>query len=72
MRVRISQLSEICDTHIILNDIEELPNGDHLGTIKYLDSELTDEASQYIQPGMTVCALYQESEYYNGEVIYND
>lgn len=72
MQVKASQLSEIYDTYIILTDTEQLPNGDIIGTLNFLNNTLTNDASHLFKKGAKICPIFKEKEYYEGDVVYDE
>ena len=72
MRVKYSQLSEIFDIHILLYDVKRLENGDSEGTIGFIGKEVTSEADKFFVPGASLCPIYKEKDYYEGDVVYDE
>ena len=59
MQVRIIQLSQIYNTHIILTDIKDTPNGDRIGTISYIGESLSEDISQLFESNNSICSIYK-------------
>lgn len=72
MEVRASQLSEIYNTYIILTNAEQLPDGDTVGTISFINNILNEESDRLFVKGARLCPIYREREYYEGDVVYDE
>lgn len=72
MQVKASQLSEIYDTYIILTDIKQLPNGDSIGIVSFVNDVLNSDSDRLFVEGASICPIYKEREYYEGDVVYDE
>lgn len=63
MRVKISQLSEVLDTHIILTDAEFCDVSDVIGVIAFMGSELNAESDKFVTQSNTAGVYNDSSEY---------
>lgn len=65
MRVKVSDLDDIKDTHIILYDAMRIDNtGETEGTIGFIGTELNSESDKLFKPGASICPVYNSSEDY--------
>ena len=72
MRVNAIQLDNIYDTYIILNDISFNKNKHTIGTIAFIGETVTDDAANLFTPGASICTIYKEKAYYDGDVDYDE
>lgn len=72
MRVNAVQLENIYDTYIILNNTYRNKNKHTIGTIAFIGKEVTQEAAHIFVPGASVCTIYKEKAYYDGDVDYDE
>jgi len=71
-KVKMSQLSDVYDTHIILVDAHKTEDNDIEGTIGFIGKELTDESDKLFVAGANLCPIYKEKEYFDGDVCYDE
>lgn len=72
MRVRVSQLSNIMDTCMILLDTELLSNNDVEGTLVYFGSGNTEEYTDWFRQEKAITPVYFDSEELEDGVVYDE
>jgi len=72
MRVKVSQLSNIRDTCMILLDTELLSDNDVEGTLVYFGSGGTEEYTGWFQQEKAITPVYFDSEELEDGVVYDE
>ncbi len=72
MRVRVSQLSSILDTCMILLDTKLLSDNDVEGTLVYFGSGNTEEYTQWFQQEKAITPVYFDSAELEDGVVYDE
>ncbi len=72
MRVKVSQLSNIRDTCMILLDTELLSDNDVEGTLVYFGSGDTEEYTGWFQQEKAITPVYFDSEELEDGVVYDE
>ncbi len=72
MRVRVSQLSNILDTCMILLDTELLSDNDVEGTLVYFGSGNTEEYTNWFQQDKAITPVFFDSAELEDGVVYDE
>ena len=72
MRVKVSQLSNILDTCMILLDSKLLSDNDIEGTLVYFGSGNTEEYTNWFQQERAITPVYFDSEELEDGVVYDE
>ncbi len=72
MRVKISQLSNILDTCMILLDTELLTNNDVEGTLVYFGSGNTEEYTKWFRQDKAITPVFFDSAELEDGVVYDE
>ncbi|MCM1538709.1 MAG: hypothetical protein NC254_09955 [bacterium] len=72
MRVRISQLSNILDTCMILLDTKILADNDIEGTLVYFGSGSTEEYTKWFQQDQAITPIFFDSAELEDGVVYDE
>lgn len=72
MRVKVSQLSNILDTCMILLDTEVLEGNDVEGTLVYFGSGNTEEYIKWFKQDKAITPVFFDSAELNDGVVYDE
>lgn len=72
MTVRVSQLSNILDTCIILTDTELLPDNDVEGTLVYFGEGNTEEYTSWFHQSKAITPVYFDSSELEDGIVYDE
>ena len=72
MRVKVSQLSDILDTCMILLDTELLANNDVEGTLVYFGSGNTEEYTKWFEQDKAITPVFFNSAELEDGVVYDE
>ncbi len=72
MRVKVSQLSNILDTCMILLDTKLLANNDIEGTLVYFGSGNTEEYTQWFKQDKAITPVFFDSAELEDGVVYDE
>ncbi|MDE6054492.1 MAG: hypothetical protein K2G55_12175 [Lachnospiraceae bacterium] len=72
MRVRVSQLSNILDTCMILLDTELLADNDVEGTLVYFGSGNTEEYTKWFKQDKAITPVFFDSAELEDGVVYDE
>lgn len=72
MRVKVSQLSNILDTCMILLDTELLSDNDVEGTLVYFGNGNTEEYTNWFRQDRAITPVYFDSEELEDGVVYDE
>lgn len=72
MRVRVSQLSSILDTCMILLDTELLADNDVEGTLVYFGNRNTEEYKKWFQQEKAITPVFFDSAELKDGVVYDE
>lgn len=72
MRVRVSQLSDILDTCMILLDTELLADNDVEGTLVYFGNGNTEEYTKWFKQDKAITPIFFDSAELEDGVVYDE
>lgn len=71
-KVRKSQFNDVFDIRIIITDAHRTSDGDTEGILSFVGKELNSESDKLFVPGASICPIYNEKEYFDGDVMYDE
>ena len=71
-KVKKSQFNNVYDLRIIITEAKKTPDGDTEGILSFIGTELNAESDKLFVPGASICPIYHEKEYIDGDITYDE
>ena len=71
-KVKKSQFKDVFDIRIIITDAHRTSDGDTEGILSFVGTELNSESEKLFKPGASICPIYNEKEYVDGDIMYDE
>ena len=65
-------VQDVFDIRIIITDAQKTADGDTEGILSFVGTELNSESEKLFKPGASICPIYNEKEYVDGDIMYDE
>lgn len=71
-KVKKSQFKDVFDIHIIITDAHRTSDNDTEGILSFAGMELNSDSEKLFIAGASICPIYNEKEYVDGDIMYDE